>query len=535
MSLAGRFELVLTLLAVIVMLELAARRLRLPPAAAFVLGGIALALIPQTPPLELDPDLALVLFLPPLLMASAYFTVWREFRANLRIILQLAVGAVAFTTLVVGVVAHLVVPSLPWAACFALGAIVSPPDAVAAKAVLQGLRLPRRVVVLLEGESLVNDASGLVLFRLAVAASLTGTFNAGEAALSFAVLAIGGTLAGVAFGFAAAWLLRHLRDPTLAIIGSLLTAWASYIVADELGGSGVLSTVACGLVMGWQQHTVLTATTRTQARVVWHVVVFILESLVFILIGLSLRAVLDRLGASGAGGTAAALALLPAMAAVVAAVILSRFAWIFPAVYLPRWLVPALRRRDPIPPVSVPIVMSWAGMRGVVSLAAALALPAQFPGRDFILVTTFAVILTTVLVQGATLAPLILSLGLGKPLPEPSETLSEAAARARMAAKQLAAVEARSNTPDGTQRHPRLLEQYGYRARAASRFSEAQADLLDHRNEHFSVVLDAIAAGRSELLRLHRAGEIHDEVLHTLEQELDLEEMSARRLIGEEI
>ena len=321
MSLAGRFELVLCLLAVIIVLELVARRLRLPPAAAFVLGGIALALIPQTPPLELDPDLALVLFLPPLIMSSAWFTVWREFRANLRIILQLAVGAVAFTTLVVGVVAHLVVPALPWAACFALGAIVSPPDAVAAKAVLQGLRLPRRVVVLLEGESLVNDASGLVLFRLAVAASLTGTFNAGEAALSFAGLAIGGTLAGVAFGFAALWVLRRLRDPTLAIIGSLLTAWASYIVADEAGVSGVLSTVACGLVMGWQQHSVLTATTRTHARVVWQVVVFILESLVFILIGLSLRAVLSRLGAQG-GGAAAALALLPAMAAVVAAVIL---------------------------------------------------------------------------------------------------------------------------------------------------------------------------------------------------------------------
>ncbi len=536
MSLVGRFELVLCLLAVIIALELAARRLRLPPAAAFVLGGIVLALIPQTPPLELDPDLALVLFLPPLIMSSAWFTVWREFRANLRIILQLAVGAVAFTTLVVGVVAHLVVPALPWAACFALGAIVSPPDAVAAKAVLQGLRLPRRVVVLLEGESLVNDASGLVLFRLAVAASLTGTFNAGEAAISFAGLAIGGTLAGIGFGYAALWLLRRLRDPTLAIIASLLTAWASYIVADEIGVSGVLSTVACGLVMGWQQHTVLTATTRTYAGVVWRVVVFILESLVFILIGLSLRAVLDRLGAQGGGGAAAALALLPAMAAVVAAVILSRFAWIFPAVHLPRWLVPALRRKDPIaPPAPVLVVMSWAGMRGVVSLAAALALPVQFPGRDFILVTTFAVILTTVLVQGATLAPLILKLGLGKPGATPSQTLSESAARARMAAKQLAAVEARSAAPDGTQRHPRLLEQYGYRARAASRFSEAEATLLEHRNEHFSVVLDAIAAGRAELLRLHRAGEIHDSVLQTLEQELDLEEISARRITGEEM
>ena len=225
MSPVARFELVLLLLAIIIVLELAARCLRLPPAAAFVLGGIALALIPETPQAELDPDLALVLFLPPLLLSSAFFTVWRDFRANLRIILQLAVGAVAFTTLIVGLVAHLVVPSLPWAACFALGAIVSPPDAVAAKAVLQGLRLPRRVTVLLEGESLVNDASGLVLFRLAVAASLTGTFNAGSAALSFVVLAIGGVAAGLVLGLVASVLLKRLRDPTLNIIGGLLMAW----------------------------------------------------------------------------------------------------------------------------------------------------------------------------------------------------------------------------------------------------------------------------------------------------------------------
>jgi monovalent cation/hydrogen antiporter len=532
MSPVARFELVLLLLAIIIVLELAARCLRLPPAAAFVLGGIALALIPETPQAELDPDLALVLFLPPLLLSSAFFTVWRDFRANLRIILQLAVGAVAFTTLIVGLVAHLVVPSLPWAACFALGAIVSPPDAVAAKAVLQGLRLPRRVTVLLEGESLVNDASGLVLFRLAVAASLTGTFNAGSAALSFVVLAIGGVAAGLVLGLVASVLLKRLRDPTLNIIGGLLMAWGSYIGADAIGVSGVLSTVTCGLVMGWRQHTVLTATTRTQARAVWGVVVFILESLVFILIGLSLRGVLNRLGGPGVDGLTAVEAVLPAMGAIVATVVLTRFAWIVPATYLSRWLIPGLRYRDPAPPLAVPLVMSWAGMRGVVSLAAALALPEQFPGRDFILTTTFAVILATVLVQGATLAPLILALRLGRFAVTQTTTLSEAAARARIASVQLTAVEAQSKTPDGSQRHPRLLEQYGYRARAASRYSEAEDSLLEHRNEHFSVVLDAIAAGRAELLRLHRAGEIHDSVLQALEEQLDLEEISARQVIG---
>jgi NhaP-type Na+/H+ or K+/H+ antiporter len=289
MSAVTFFDLILLLMGVVVALELVARRLHLPPAAALIVGGVVLALIPGTPDLKLDPDLVLVLFLPPLLMSGAFFTVWRDFRANLRIILQLAVGAVAFTTLVVGVVAHYVMPGLPWAACFALGAIVSPPDAVAAKAVLQNVRLPQRMTVLLEGESLVNDASGLVLFRFAVAASLTGMFSVTQAAISFVTVAAGGLAAGVAFGFAVTFVMRRLRDPNLAVIVSLLTAWAAYMTADRAQVSGVLSVVACGLVLGWHQHTALSAEMRLQARAVWTTVEFVLESMIFILIGLSLR------------------------------------------------------------------------------------------------------------------------------------------------------------------------------------------------------------------------------------------------------
>ena len=525
---AARFVLILLLLAAVIGLEFAAARLRLPSAATLILGGIALALVPGTPDLELDPNLALVLFLPPLLLSGAWFTAWRDFRADLRIIMQLAVGAVAFTTLAVGAVTHFVMPSLPWAACFALGAIVSPPDAVAAKSVLHGLPLPRRVVVLLEGESLVNDASGLVLYRFAVAAGLTGTFDAGQAALSFGFLAVGGIVAGVACGVAAMALLKRLRDPHLSIAASFLVAWGSYIGGEAAHVSGVLATVTCGLVMGWRQHADLDAPTRTQAGAVWDVAVFVLESLVFILIGLALRGLLRRLG-----GWEAAAALLPGIAAIVAAVVLARFVWIVPTAYLARAAVPGLRRRDPYPSLAVLSVLSWAGMRGVVSLAAALALPDAFPGRDFILAATFAVILATVLVQGATLAPLIRLLGLGDFAQQQPTTLPEAQARARVAAVQLAAVERRSAAADGTQRHPRLLEQYRYRARAAARFSEADGALDSDRTEHFSVVLTAITAGRAELLRLHRAGEIHDTVLHALEQELDLEELSARRIIGE--
>ena len=525
----ARFELILLLLAAIVALELLARRLRMPPAAALILGGIVLALIPHVPDIELDPDLALVLFLPPLLMASAFFTSWRDFRADLRIILQLAVGAVAFTTAAVGVVAHWAVPSLPWAACFALGAIVSPPDAVAAKAVLAQVSLPRRIVVLLEGESLVNDATGLVLFRFAVAAALTGMFSAGEAALSFGVLAVGGVAVGIAFGVATTILIVRLREPRLEIIGSLLAAWASYIGGEAIHVSGVLSTVACGLVVGWRQHATLSAATRIQARAVWGVVEFVLESLVFILIGLSLRGVLTRLG----GGSEPVLALLPAAGAIVGATVLSRFVWMFPATYLPRLLLPSLRRRDPYPPPAVPFVMGWAGMRGVVSLAAALSLPDQFPGRDFILATTFLVILVTVLVQGATLAPLVRAFRLGDFRQQQGSTLPEAEARARVVRAELAAIERHSMGDDGTHRHPRLVEQYGYRARAAARFSETAGTLVGEKRAHFEAVLAAVAAGREEVLRLHRAGEIHDSVLHALEGELDLEEIEARRHRGD--
>jgi monovalent cation/hydrogen antiporter len=526
MTAVSSFEIVLLLMAVIVVLEILARRLQLPRAAALILGGIGFAAIPGTPDIELNPDLVLLLFLPPLLMSSAWFTAWRDFRADIRIILQLAVGAVFFTTLVVGVVAHLVQPGLPWSACFALGAIVSPPDSVAAKAVLQKLPLPTRVITLLEGESLVNDASGLVLFRLAVAASLTGVFSATHAALDFAWLGVGGVALGVAFGYVSIFVVKRIGDSDLTIIWSFLTAWISYIAADKLGVSGVLSTVACGMVLGWKQHDVLTAVTRTRSMAVWGVVVFVLESLVFILIGLSLRGVLTRLG-----GTEAVVALLPSTLAIVAAVIVARFAWIFPGTYLPRALIPALRARDPYPPLSVPFIMSWAGIRGVVSLAAALSLPEGFPGRDFILAVTFAVILVTVLVQGATLAPLVRRLSSSGFALSNISKLSEAEARARVAAAQLVAVEKQSLKPDGSHRHPRLIEQYSYRVRASSRFSEETEALTPHRTEHFTAVLAAISAGRRELLRLHRANEIHDTVLHSIEQELDLEEINVQRFV----
>jgi monovalent cation/hydrogen antiporter len=521
-----QFELVLGLLVVTVLLSAVAHRIHLPPAAAFVLGGMALAVIPGTPTFEVNPALIMVLFLPPLLQSSAFFTSWRDFRAQIWPILMLAVGAVAFTTFAVGWVAKLVMPELPWAACFALGAIVSPPDAVSAKAVLQRLRLPRRLVTILEGESLINDASGLVLYRFAVVAALSGTFSAGAAALSFIGLAVGGVMVGAVFGYAITLVYRRMRDPFHVVISSFLVGWASYIAAERLQVSGVLSVVSCGLVMGWYQHELLTAQTRTQAVAVWGMVEFVLEALVFVLIGLSLRGVLARMGMMDAAFRVA----IPLTLTVTAAVIVSRFAWVYAMVYLPR-LSPAMRRGKPAPRSSVAFVASWAGMRGVVSLAAALALPDGFPGRDDILLATFGVILATVLLQGTTLGPLARALRLTV-LVEKEDTLSEHAARAHVFAASAEWLERVTDPDTGEVMHPIMLNDYRGRARATARVAEDQEGARSRRHSHFEMALQVVAVGRSELIKLHRAGKIHDSVLQGIEAEFDLEELRLRRLGG---
>jgi monovalent cation/hydrogen antiporter len=532
MSAVAQFELVLLLLVAVVCLELAARWLRLPPAAALIVGGGALTFVPGMPALVLDPELVLVLFLPPLLTASAYFTAWSDFRRNLLSILNLAVGAVAFTTLLVGVAVRWAVPDLPWAACFALGAVVSPPDAVAAKAVLERVRLPRRTMVLLEGESLLNDAAGIVLVRFAVAAALTGTFSMSEAAESFAVLALGGILVGGTVGLLCTWalrLLQRMRELEIGITTTLLMPWAAYIGAERIHASGVIATVVAGLILGWYQHEIFRANGRRTGTAVWQVMVYLLEALVFVLIGLSLRGVLERLG--GAGDMVQALG--SPVLTVVGAVVLSRFAWILGADRL-AVMRDRIRGAAAKPPsLAAAVVMGWAGMRGVVTLAVALSLPETMPGRDLILVSAFVVILVTVLIQGTTLGMLIRFLGVGIADDHREHSLTRVEAGARVAAAQFAAVEALARGADGQLRHPRLLEQYGFRARAAQNLSRDVDALTDDRSAHIGVVLAAVAAGRAEVLSLHRSGQIHDEVLHILEHDLDLQELSAERMRDE--
>ncbi|KLU23707.1 sodium:proton antiporter [Caballeronia mineralivorans PML1(12)] len=528
MSSVSAFKLVLLSLIVMIGLQLLAKRLRLPPAAALLVGGIAMAFVPGLPPVHLDPDLVIVVFLPPLLMDGAYFSVWEELKRNLGGILLLAIGAVAFTTLAVGVVTHLVVPGLPWAVCFALGAIVSPPDAVAAKAVLERLALPRKLMVLLEGESLLNDAAGLVLVRFAVAAALTGTFSIGHAAASFAILGLGGVVVGGIAGYLIVQIVRCLADDYLIITTSVLTAWVSYIVGEMLGVSGVIATVTAGLTLGWYQHEVLSATVRMRGTAFWQVIVFLLEALVFILIGLSLRGVIARSG----GADDALSTLAPAVAAVLGAVVLSRFVWVFATELLNTSWRHIAGRGNAILDWRTATIMSWAGMRGVVTLAIALSLPEALPGRDLILVASFAVILVTVLLQGATIGLLIEWINPDRSSDTGAQHLTEPQAWARLEAAQLAAIEPLVRDTDGKVIHPRLLEQYSYRATITKAYRERTDFPHEERVSHYDVVLAAIAAGRGELLRMHRSGAIHDEMLHVLEHDLDLQEVSARHARG---
>ncbi|WP_458097108.1 Na+/H+ antiporter [Roseomonas sp. WA12] len=516
------FELIVGMFLVVLALQYAALRLRLPPSVALLVGGGLLAFVPGLPAVDLDPELVLVIFLPPLLMDGAWFTAVAPFRRHLGGITSLAVGAVLFTAAVVAVVAKLILPELPWAACIALGAIVSPPDAVSARAVLQRVKLPRRLSTLLEGESLLNDATGLVLFRFAVAAAATGTFSLGEAVGSFALLVGGGIAVGGCIGALWVLLLRRLGDDHLMIAASVLVCWASYIAGELLHVSGVIATVTAGLVCGWYQHVILTASVRIRALSFWQVMISLLEATVFVLIGLSLRSVIDRVG--GIGVVLQDMAW--SVAAIILAITVARFAWVFGTDALLGAMHRAgLRGVEPLG-VRAASVMSWAGMRGVVTLAVALTLPEAMPGRDLMLVTAFAVILVTVLVQGTTLGLVIRLAGLQED-DRSRPPLDLHSAENAMFKAQLAEVERLAFTPDGRLLHPRLLDSYRRRATIATEFSGSEEERDLDIAAHYGVVLAAVTAGRAELVRLHRARQIDDETLHDLEHDLDLEELVA--------
>ncbi|QDH16616.1 cation:proton antiporter [Swingsia samuiensis] len=525
MSDLARFEFFITVVSVILTLALVAKYLRLPTSVAFIGGGICMVALPWVPNITIDPDLILVMFLPPLLMSGAYFTVWSSFRENLLGILQLAVGAVFFTTLIVGVVTHFLVPSLPWSVCFALGAILAPPDAVAAKSVLTQVKLPERLTTLMEGESLLNDASSLVIYRVAISSFLTGTFSIVHATISFAVLSIGGLLLGGVLAYFFILILRRISDPLIVICLTLLGPWMAYIIGDRIGVSGVMATVTMGLMFGWRQHDIFGARTRVEAGSFWALLIFLMEALIFVTIGLGLRSVFSM----GGNLFATKTALFTAVAGVILATIVARFLWVYAAVIVSKLVSKIFKlnwtfSHDEWKHATI---IGWTGMRGVVSLAVALSTPSNMPGREFVLLCAFVLILITVVGQGTTLGVLIRCLGIKDAQDDKNSLLNIAQARLKMASAQREEIEKLAISPTGKVLHPRLLEQYRFRENAIKRYNEQPSVFQPEKEAHYQTLLKIVAKGREELLKLHKAGRIHDSVVRQLEYELDLQEMSA--------
>jgi CPA1 family monovalent cation:H+ antiporter len=521
-------ELILVLLAAVALLALLAEKLEIPLPALLVLGGVGLALAPGLPRLSLDPDVVFLIFVPPLLYWTALNTSWRDFRKNLRSITLLSVGLVIVTMLAVAAAAQTVAPELPWASALVLGAIVSPPDPVAVTAVTRKLGVPRGIVTLLEGEGLVNDATALVAYRMAVAAVVTGTSTIHGAGLKILWAGAGGAAVGLAVGFAIGWLRRKIgRAPVVENTISLLTPFAAFIPAERLGVSGVLAVVAVGLYLGRRGPRIVSPQTRIQATGMWQVVSFLLEGLIFILIGLELPLVLEALRVHP-------LPLLVKLAlAVSGAAIAVRLLWVFPGAYLPRYVQRLLGAKNPdeYPPWQGVTFVGWAGLRGGDSLVIALALPlktaagAPFPGRDLILFLTFAVIFVTLVVQGFTLKFVIRWLGL-KPDRETGEEETEA--RDRITAAGLARLaqvkpenETRRDVLEGLrEKHTHI----GHRYDARSRGKRHEKD-EERRDAYRKYRLEMIRGEREALVSLRDENVISDDVMRRIQRDLDLEQI----------
>lgn len=531
------FDIVLMffLVLVVVVLTLTAEKAKIPYPILLTLGGLAISLLPGMPAVTINPDYVFLFFLPPLLYGASWATSWRDFYRDRRAILLLSIGCVIFTTAGVAAVAHWLMPSLSWAVCFTLGAIVSPPDAVAATTVLQSVGAPRRFKTILEGESLVNDATGLVAYRFAVAAVLTGVFNIWEAAFQFAVVALGGIVVGLAFGVFLVWLHRKvlLDSPIVETTVTFLSPYAMYIAAELMHLSGVLAVVSGGLWITWRQHTMFSSATRLLAVDAWNWIIFLLNGLVFILIGLQIAHIRSAIQQYSL------LDLLWWGFGVSLATIVVRFIWMYPGTYLPRFLVKSIREKDPYPPLRNPTVVAWAGMRGVVSLAAALALPLTmpngdpFPHRPLILFLTFCVIISTLVLQGLTLPWVMKTLGVKKDNLEEQEELL---------ARRKAAEAVLTHLDNQAGKHPLPQALFGqvqsrYRQRLRHYAPDAEGCMDQNQEEEYyqlhQLEKELIEIERRELERLRNQRLINDEVMKKVERGLDLEEERLNTLMDQ--
>jgi monovalent cation/hydrogen antiporter len=502
-----------------------ARWLSVPYPIPLVIGGVVLGLVPGMPDIELDPDMVLLIFLPPLLYSAAFFSDLRALRDDLRPISLLAIGLVLTTTGVVAVIGHEAI-GLSWPMAFALGAIVSPTDPVAATSIMRRLGAPRRLVNVTEGESLVNDATALVAYRVAVAAAVGGTFSALDAGLEFVGAAAGGIAVGFAVGFVVAEIRRRLDDTPTELTISLLTGYAAFIPAEELGLSGVLAAVISGVYLGWRAPELASPQTRLQGFAIWEILVFLLNATLFILIGLQLPVVVDGLEGRGAGEVVGYAAL------VCATVIGVRFLWVFTMPYVIRAVDRRPSQRERRMPARLRIVGAWSGMRGAVSLAAALALPletdagAPLPERDLILFITFALILVTVVGQGLTLPWLIRRLGVREDgTEEEAEELRARLAASTAALERIDELAIEEWVRDDTVERVRGMYQFRQRRFGVRAGKLEDDDGIEDRSLAYQRLMhELFAVQRRAVVRLRDRGEISNDVMHRIERELDLEE-----------
>ena len=522
----------LLLLVAIAAVGVAAKRANIPPAILLVLTGVVLALVPGLPAVHLAPELVLLLVLPPLIYSSAVAMSWREFRFNLRPISLLAIGCVVFTTAAAAAATHWLL-GFSWPVGFVLGAIVSPPDAVAPLAIARRMQLPRRILVILEGEGLANDATALILYRFAVVAVSSGAFSFGKATGEFAVIIAAELLWGIAVGWLMLRVRRWVADAQIEIVLSILTPYIAYWPPQHLGGSGVLATVVAGLYVSWNGFAIISAATRLQGVFFWDVLVYLIEGIVFLMTGLQARSLIMGLGTYSPSRLAGSAAVVSVV------VILARFIWMFPATYLPRWLIPGIARYDPAPPWQWPFVLAFTGVRGIVSLAAALAIPLTvdngrpFPDRDLILFLTFAVILVTLVGQGLSLPMVIRALGLAR---AGERELKIDRAEELLARRQ--AIDAASARLERLAAERALPESLVQRVRTSHR--ERLRHFEREENQQSPAIPDdeielvLLAAERERINELYREGILKDEVRRHLERELDLREANLAGHIHEE-
>jgi len=519
-------ELILVCLVGVAVLAIVARRIRVPYPILLTIGGVILALIPGLPEIHLEPELVFSLFLPPLIYPAAVYTSWRDFRANVRPILLMATVLVLITMAATAGVFHSLT-GLPLAVAFVFGALISPPDAVAALSITQNLRVPRKIIVILEGESLVNDATSFISFRFAVVAAMTGSFSLGQASLQFLFVATGGVCVGLAVGWLATQVQKRLDDPPVQTMLSLLTPYIAYFSGERLHVSGILAVVIAGMYYGWRVPQILRGRMRLQAVPVWEMVLFILNGILFMLIGLELPQVIHAMPA-GSAFLIAKLAVL-----VLLVIVLVRFVWMFAATYLPRFFSRTLRRKNRIPWQQTALI-AWTGMRGADSLAGALAIPfllpngEPFPGRNLILLLTFCVIFGTLVLQGLTIAPLVRRLGI-----EDDHATEKEERLARLKANEAALAHV-DETEALHRANPKTIERLRseYVDRIQQLRSEGPPEKTIRRlfsRDFEDLAREALETERDTVINLRNEEVINDQALRRIQRDIDLAEARLQR------